>query len=183
MGCAGIRKKTGRTDPVARAAAFIILVLFVISTLTIRAMAMAPRPKKETEPSPTSTPAPARAEIPVNGKYLFTPDETITIQGYFRTSPPPAPAEPPHGKKKKELPPGLKKKVDRGGELPPGWQKKVARGEVIDAGVYARSRPLPPELVKRLPPQPRGTIVVTIEGKAVRLMEATLTILDVFDLL
>ncbi|MBW1911075.1 MAG: hypothetical protein JRJ11_16315, partial [Deltaproteobacteria bacterium] len=27
-------------------------------------------------------------------------------------------------KKKKALPPGLKKKVARGGELPPGWQKK-----------------------------------------------------------
>ena len=83
----------------------------------------------------------------------------------------------------KSLPPGLQKKVERGGELPPGWQKKVARGEVMDAEVYAHSRPLPPELLKRLPPQPRGTIVVTIEGKVVRLLEATLTILDVFDLL
>jgi hypothetical protein len=167
----------------ARTAAFITLVLLVISTLAFRAMAMAPSPKKETAPSRIPTQAPASAEDPATGKYLFTPDETITIRGYFGTSPPPAPAEPSYGKKKKKLPPGLKKKVARGGELPPGWQKKVARGEVIDAGVYARSRPLPPELVKRLPPQPRGTIVVTVEGKVVRLMEATLTILDVFDLL
>jgi hypothetical protein len=167
----------------ARTAAFITLVLFLISTLTVDALAMAPTPKKETAPSPTSTQAPSRVEIPVTGKYLFTPDETITIRGYFRTSPPPAPTYPPYGKKKKKLPPGLEKKVERSGELPPGWQKKVARGEVIDAGVYARSRPLPPELVKRLPPQPRGTIVVTVEGKVVRLMEATLTILDVFDLI
>ena len=167
----------------ARTAAFITLVLLIFSTLTIRAMAMAPNPKKETAPSPIPTQTPARAEDAATGKYLFTPDETIAIRGYFRTSPPPAPAESSHGKKMKTLPPGLKKKVERGGELPPGWQKKVARGEVIDAGVYARSRPLPPELVKRLPPPPRGTIVVTIEGKVVRLMEATLTILDVFDLL
>ena len=161
----------------------ITVVLLVISTLTIRAMAMAPNPKKETAPSRVPTQAPARAEAPATGKYLFTPDETITIRGYFRTSPPPAPAKSTYGKKKKTLPPGLEKKVDRGGELPPGWQKKVARGEVLDAGIYAHSRPLPPELVKRLPPQPRGTIVVTIEGKVVRLLEATLTILDVFDLL
>ncbi len=83
----------------------------------------------------------------------------------------------------KTLPPGLRKKVERGKELPPGWQKKIERGEVIDAQVYAHSRPLPPELRKRLPPPPPGTIVVTVEGKVVRLMEATLTILDVFDLL
>ncbi len=34
--------------------------------------------------------------------------------------------------KKKSLPPGLAKKLARGGTLPPGWQMKVARGEVID---------------------------------------------------
>jgi hypothetical protein len=38
--------------------------------------------------------------------------------------------------KKKALPPGLKKKVERGGELPPGWQKKVAKGEVLDRDLY-----------------------------------------------
>ena len=32
---------------------------------------------------------------------------------------------------KKKLPPGLMKKLERGGELSPGWQKKVARGEVL----------------------------------------------------
>lgn len=83
----------------------------------------------------------------------------------------------------KTLPPGLQKKVERGRELPPGWQKKIARGEVLDARVYGHSRPLPPELLKRLPPQPSGTVVITVEGKVVRLIEATLTILDVFDLL
>jgi hypothetical protein len=37
--------------------------------------------------------------------------------------------------------------------------------------------------MKRLPPQPAGTIVITVQGKVVRLVEATLTILDVFDLI
>ncbi len=71
----------------ARTAAFITLVLLVFSTLTIRAMAMAPNPKKEPAPSPIPTQAPARAEDAAAGKYLFTPDETIAIRGYFRTSP------------------------------------------------------------------------------------------------
>ena len=167
----------------SRAAAFITLGLLVFWTLTIRAMAMAPNPKKETPPVPASTKGPARTETPATARHLFTPEETITIRTYFRSSPLPAPAEPPPGKKMKTLPPGLQKKVARGGELPPGWQKKIARGEVLDARVYGHSRPLPPELLKRLPPQPSGTVVITVEGKVVRLIEATLTILDVFDLL
>jgi hypothetical protein len=167
----------------ARTAAFITLVLLVFWTFTIRAMAMAPNPKKESPPVSPPTREPARAVEPATGRYLFTPEETITIRGYFRSGSLPAPAEPTPGKKMKTLPPGLQKKVERGGELPPGWQKKIARGEVLDAQVYGHSRPLPPDLLKRLPPQPSGTIVITIEGKVVRLLEATLTILDVFDLL
>src|SRR5688500_8450441 len=35
------------------------------------------------------------------------------------------------GKKERELPPGYKKKLERGGKLPPGWEKKINRGEII----------------------------------------------------
>lgn len=167
----------------ARAAAFITSVLLVSWSLTIPAKAMAPNPKKETTPVPAPTQGPARTEDPATGRSRFTPEEMVTIRTYFRSGPVPAPAEPPPGKNMKTVPPGLQKKVERGGELPPGWQKKLARGEVLDARVYAQSRPLPSELLKRLPPQPGGTVVITVEGKVVRLVEATLTILDVFDLL
>jgi hypothetical protein len=88
-----------------------------------------------------------------------------------------------HGKKGKEksLPPGLAKKVARGGSLPPGWQKKLARGEIMSAEVYRQCDPLPDEVIVRLPSPPAGTILVTIDGKVVRLARATLEILDVFD--
>jgi hypothetical protein len=79
------------------------------------------------------------------------------------------------------LPPGLRKKVERGGSLPPGWQKKLQSGSRIDPVVYASSRPLPPDVLRRMPPPQPGTVLVTIDGKLVRLMEATMTILDVFD--
>ena len=36
----------------------------------------------------------------------------------------------------KQLPPGLQKKLARGGSLPPGWQNKLQRGEVLDREVY-----------------------------------------------
>ncbi|MCE2572417.1 hypothetical protein [Motilimonas eburnea] len=41
-----------------------------------------------------------------------------------------------HDKQQKVLPPGLEKKVDRGGELPPGWKKKLRRGDILDWDIY-----------------------------------------------
>lgn len=86
-------------------------------------------------------------------------------------------------KKGKSLPPGLQKKVARGGELPPGWQKKLNKGEVMPVEVYKECKALPPELVVKLPPLPKGVINVAIDGKIVRLMEATREIFDVFEAL
>jgi hypothetical protein len=40
----------------------------------------------------------------------------------------------------RNLPPGLQKKVARGGQLPPGWQKKF---EAFPAGVERQLQPLP----------------------------------------
>ena len=42
-------------------------------------------------------------------------------------------ADNPHGNR---LPPGLQKKVERGGELPPGWRKKLAKGRILDRSIY-----------------------------------------------
>ena len=82
----------------------------------------------------------------------------------------------------KALPPGLAKKAARGGALPPGWQKKIARGEVLPPAVYAQAQPLPEVVIRKLPPPLAGTLLVTIDGKLVRLLEATRTIIDVFEL-
>ncbi len=123
---------------------------------------------------------PSRLDERSLDKYRVGPYEMSAIRSYYQAHPAPEPAP---AKKQKKIPRGLQKKVARGGALPPGWQKKVARGEVIDPVVYEHSRPLPPDLVRMLPPQPQGTVIVTVEGKAVRLLEATKTILDVFDLL
>lgn len=92
-------------------------------------------------------------------------------------------AEPGRSKKSKGLPPGLAKKVARGGKLPPGWQKKCVRGEIMPRDVYRECHRLPREVAVKLPAPPHGTILVTIDGKVVRLARATLEILDVFDVL
>ncbi len=80
------------------------------------------------------------------------------------------------------LPPGLAKNVARGKRLPPGWQKKLNVGQAFPASLFGHTIELPPVILHELPPQPEGTILVTIGGKVVRLLEATKTIADVFDL-
>ncbi len=157
-----------------------VLVLAVAAATV--ALGIVPAPAAERHPRTTTEPAaPARLDQPTLDRYRVPQSEMTAIRDYYRVHAAPAP-EPAPAKKQKKLPRGLQKKVARGGALPPGWQKKVARGEVMDPVVYEQSRPLPPELVRTLPPPPAGTVIVTVEGKAVRLLEATRTILDVFDL-
>jgi hypothetical protein len=110
----------------------------------------------------------------------ITSPEREAIREYFHDYPQAAP-EGHKPKKPKALPPGLQKKAARGCDLPPGWQKKIVRGEVLDAEVYRHATHLPVELTKRLPPAPEGTVLIKVEGKVIRLYEATRTILDVFD--
>lgn len=112
-------------------------------------------------------------------KFTLTQKEQATIVKYYTSQPAKSQDE---NSGKKRLPPGLKKKLERGGELPPGWQKKVARGEVMDLQVYQRAKPISADLIRILPPQPRGTAIVVVEGKVVRLWEATRTIIDVLEL-
>lgn len=85
-------------------------------------------------------------------------------------------------KKRKNLPPGLQKKLARGGELPPGWQTKVSRGEVLDEELLRHSYLLPDELRKTLLRLRDGTEVRRIGDKIVRILEGNGTVIDIIDL-
>ena len=74
------------------------------------------------------------------------------------------------------------KKAARDAKLPPGWQKKIARGEVLPETVYKQAQPLPEVVIRTLPPPPAGTMLVTLDGKVLRVLEATRTIVDIFEL-
>jgi hypothetical protein len=76
-------------------------------------------------------------------------------------------------KKSKRLPPGLQKKLDRGGELPPGWQKKIAEGQVIDRDLYRRSKILSPINV-------HGEQIIRLDDRTMRIIEATGEIIHIF---
>ncbi len=83
--------------------------------------------------------------------------------------------------KHKPLPPGLQKKVARGGELPPGWQKKLARGEVLPAEVYGAGQPISAADGQRwqLPADPKGTVTIDVDGEVVRVVQNTREIIDI----
>lgn len=112
-------------------------------------------------------------------KVVITSEERQVIQDYVKSIT--TPTKP--GKRAKKLPPGLAKKVARGGDLPPGWEKKCVPGAIMPPEVYKVCHPLPKDVVVKLPPPPPGTILVTVDGKVVRLVKATLEILDVFDVI
>lgn len=79
----------------------------------------------------------------------------------------------------KALPPGLQKKLARGGSLPPGWQMKLARGEVLDSSLYAYSDRLPPDVLRRLGGRQEGAELIVLGDRILRVMEGRGTILDV----
>ena len=64
----------------------------------------------------------------------------------------------------RNLPPGLQKKVARGGQLPPGWQKKL--------------EPFPVAIERRLTPLPSGYRRGVIDGHAVIYNPRTNVIVD-----
>lgn len=82
----------------------------------------------------------------------------------------------------KQLPPGLKKKLERGGNLPPGWQKKLQRGEVIDRETYTEAERLPDELLRRITGREDAVELLRVGDRILRVMEGRGTILDVVDL-
>ena len=125
-----------------------------------------------------ATPTSSAAKEPWIGvRVVISPSEREVIRNYVteRTTP----AKP--GKKAKGLPPGLAKKLERGGQLPPGWEKKCVVGQIMPPEVYRECEPLPRAVISRLPPPPPGTILVAIDGKVARLIKATHEILDIFD--
>ena len=117
------------------------LLLAVIATLT-------PLDAKKRE---------RRADVDVT--VVFSNRDARVIHEYYRED------------NRRSLPPGLQKKLARGGTLPPGWQKKIA--------------PLPRELEGRLAPPLRCEDCRrgVIEGRIVIYNRRTMAIFDVMSIL
>jgi hypothetical protein len=134
-------------------------------------------------PSGQAQMPPGHSRIPPGqakkGVVVFTSQEREVICNHVKHSN--AAVGHGQGNKHKGVPPGQAKKAARTVELPPNWQQQCVVGQVMPQEIYRHCEPLPQEVVVKLPPPPVGTIVVTLDSKAVRLAHATLEILDVFD--
>ena len=157
--------------------AFFLMVYAVSGLLLVTtAQAKSAQIPQKPVPPPASSPAVSTPE-PSWLQVEITPLEKEIVQQHAVDIRKMQGKKPASGK---PLPPGLAKKVARGGQLPPGWQQKIARGELLPPAVYAQAQPLPEIIIRKLPPAPAGTVLVTIDGKLLRLLEATHMILDVF---
>jgi hypothetical protein len=96
------------------------------------------------------------AAAPYSGEIAFTAPERALITGYFASG---GGAEAPQGK---PLPPGITKKLARGGSLPPGIAKRY----------------LPRDLDVRLPPPPIGVERVIVGRDVLLIRISTGAILD-----
>lgn len=134
--------------------------------------------KKPGKGKGSKTEAAAPAPVAGDTRYAFTVQERQIIAAYVgeKTRP------PGRGRGPGFLPPGLEKKYARTGRLPPGWEKKVVVGSTMPREVYVECSPLPGDLQLRLPVPPVGTVTVCVEGKIARILQATMEILDVFDI-
>ena len=83
--------------------------------------------------------------------------------------------------KNKDLPPGLKKKLQRGGKLPPGWEKKLIKGRVLDRDIYRHAVRIDHRDYPNIPIGVEGTVVVKIDNRLVRLVHATREIIDILN--
>lgn len=84
-------------------------------------------------------------------------------------------------KSKKPLPPGLQKKLARGGELPPGWKKKLGVGEVLEPEIYEASESLPEEILKQIEETETGAEVVRIGSQIIKVIKGSREIIDIID--
>ncbi len=102
----------------------------------------------------------------------FTDEEREVLEGWQK-------GNASWKKSNKPLPPGLRKKIERGGELPPGWKKKLAVGEVLEPELDAQAKSIPEEILKRLPESEAGTEILRVGDEIIRVIENSREIVDI----
>ena len=164
-----------------------VILLSVVCGVFLMATAQAKSAKAPPKPAPPPVPsAPAPAPAPSPPALMppwveteLTPLEKEIVKQHLVDI---RAAQKKKSAPDKKPPAGPAKKAAPDAQLPPGWQKKIARGEVLPPAVYAQAQPLPDVVIRKLPPAPVGTILVTLDDKLVRLLEAPRLIVDVFEL-
>ena len=84
-------------------------------------------------------------------------------------------------KKHKKLPPGLQKKVERGGQLPPGWKQKLVIGTFLNPDLETHATPLPKDIRTQMS-RAKRTNTLQIEDQIVRVLAKSRRIIDILEL-
>jgi hypothetical protein len=96
-----------------------------------------------------------------HAKKHFSGEDKGRVSEYYRT-----------------LPPGLAKKLKRGGQLPHGWQTKVRVGQPIPHEYLRYAQAVPPRLESQLSAGPIGSKVLQLADRIVRIEAGTNMVLD-----
>jgi hypothetical protein len=128
----------------------VVMVVFLVVGGASAGVASQGKDKKHGKPERASRVADADTQVAVT--ITFGSADVRVIRRHY---------EPRY----RNLPPGLQKKVARGGELPPGWKKKL--------------EPFPVELERELPVLPNGYRRGVIDGHAVIYDSRTNVVIDV----
>lgn len=114
-------------------------------------------------------------------KLLFLLIATGLISGcvipdyyHYPSSPSSQSSRPSQQSSSSSLPYGLQKKLNRGQSLPPGWQKKLRVGGVLSTQIYRQG-----EIV--VPLDRHGLVTLRVEGKLIRLYQATREIAEILN--
>src|SRR5882762_2011830 len=147
-----------------------LLIAFTCSSFSAFAKDRKAKSNREAadQNSVSPTPAEPAGAAPTASPYAITTGGKRIIRSYVQESA----VTTPRGRSSFKLPPGLAPKIMRA-DMPPNWEKKLKRGEVLPDVVLQDAQPLPRELTARLPTGPKGSIMLGMEGKVVRLVAAT----------
>ena len=123
------------------------LFLTVLLALALALPAAAQKGKKGRKGGSSKTTTSTKSNVSVS--FRFGRSDIRLIRDWF-SNPQNTKGLPPGLAKREELPPGLKRHLERNGTLPPGLQKKI--------------QPIPRSLKSQLPKMPAGIDIVFIAG-------------------
>src|SRR5262245_15808537 len=107
-----------------RTISFLLVSVFLMEASVAAGSPGQARGRKQREHENGRSDTVARADVHI----VFNPGDVVILREHY-------------GPRYNNLPPGLQRKVARGGQLPPGWQKKF---EPFPVGIERRLTPLPP---------------------------------------
>ena len=128
------------------------IVCMTLAALLVGTTSLTAQGKSKKHQSHEHAASPARSDSHVDVRLVFGSGDVTVIREHY------AP-------RYRNLPPGLQKKVARGGQLPPGWRKKF--------------EPFPPHVERRLAVLPADHRRGVIDGHAVIYNTRSNVIIDV----